>query len=185
MRAACLAVLIVSVSAHAAVPDPVSVVKKLEEAINAGDLEKSLACWTDDAVVTSRPGFLSKTESTFSGRERIREWMRKLFKIRLTISISVKKVEGNRVITDTQTWNRVTKLLGIAPLVGTEEYLTRDDKIASLTWTASPDTLRKFSSARSKLSVVAVVVVVLLALVVWLIVRRIRRRRRLRNARKP
>ncbi len=44
-------------------------------------------------------------------------------------------------------WSDLTRRLGVAPLVATDVYVFRDGKIASMTWTITPESLARLTAA--------------------------------------
>jgi len=136
-------------------------------AVNAHDIERSSACFSDDVVLTLRPEFPSLRDRTHHGRDYFRKWLQGLFDRGFRMEIAVEEVEGNRIRTRTTTWMSTTRRLGLAPVVGFEDYIVEDGKIALLSWTSSDETRRKFVALRRRLFIVASVVAALLIVSAW------------------
>lgn len=118
---------------------------------NAGDLDGSLAYWTDDAVVKligAPPG----QPDTMRGKAELRAWVESLFAAHFEIQEELIKEEGDTLTVKALTWMDPTRQLGVAPLEGMEVYVVRNGKIASLTWTISPESQAKLQAALSRMS---------------------------------
>jgi hypothetical protein len=127
---------------------PSAPVASAAERLNAGDLDGSLAFWTDDAtfLVVGLP----TGSETYKGKEEIRAVFKENIDSHFKEQVEVLKVEGNTVTTQTTSWHDFTRQLGVAPLVATEVYIVKNGKIASLTWTISPESLVKLQAALAK-----------------------------------
>ncbi len=113
---------------------------------SAGDVEGSLAYYADDAVVKligAPPG----QPDTMRGKPEIRAWFESLRAAHFEIKEELLKEEGNTLTVRALTWMDATRQLGIAPLEGTEIYIIKNGKIASLTWTISPESQEKAQAA--------------------------------------
>ena len=130
-----------------AVP-PSAPVMNAAERLNAGDLEGSLAFWTDDAtfLVVGLP----TGSETYKGKGEIRAVFKENIDSHFKEQVEVLKVEGDTVTTQTTSWHDFTRQLGVAPMVATEVYVIKNGKIASLTWTISPESLTKMQAALAK-----------------------------------
>ena len=147
--------------------DPVRLVTTMVEAVNAHDIERSCACFSDDVVLILRPEVPRLRDATHRGRDYLRRWLRGLFDRDFKIQIAVEKAEGNAVRTVTTTWMNTTRRLGLAPLVGFEDYVVDAGRITSLTWTATEETRRKFVVLRRRVLIAGVGGVLLVASVAW------------------
>ncbi len=118
------------------------------ERLNAGDLEGSLAFWTDDAMfqVVGLPTGLE----TYTGKEQIRSVLKDNVDNHFKELVEVLKTEGDTVTTRTTSWHDFTRQLGVAPVVATEVYIVKNSKIASLTWTINSESLTKLQAALAK-----------------------------------
>ena len=115
------------------------------ERLNAGDLEESLAFWADDALFYVFG--LPTGSEIYTGKEQIRAALKENVASHFKEQVEILSVEGEAVTTRTTTWHDFIRQIGAAPLVATETYVMKNDKIASLTWTISPDSLAKLKPA--------------------------------------
>src|SRR5512141_2983810 len=83
--------------------------------LNAGDVERTLAYWADDAKVK----LLGVPAGLYRGREELRGWFKKLVAQHVQIRVKIIKVRGDMVTTRTEFWSDLTRELGVAPLVAT------------------------------------------------------------------
>lgn len=127
---------------------PSAPVMNAAEHLNAGDLDGSLAFWTDDATfqVVGLPTGLE----TYTGKEQIRSVLKDNVDNHFKELVEVLKTEGDTVTTRTTSWHDFTRQLGVAPLAATEVYVVKNGKIASLTWTITPESLAKLQAALAK-----------------------------------
>ena len=114
--------------------------------LNAGDVERVLAYWADDANVKLLGG-PSGIRDSYSGREQMRGWFKKLIAQHVQIRVKIIKVRGDTVTTRTEIWSDLTRQLGVAPLVATEVYVVHEGIITSLTSTISPKAWLRFQWA--------------------------------------
>ncbi len=115
----------------------------------AGDVEGGLAYWIDDAVVRligAPPG----QPDTMRGKAELRTWFESLLIVHFEIEEELIKEEGDTLTVKALTWIDPTRQLGIAPLEGTEVYVVKNGKIASLTWTISPESQARLQAALSR-----------------------------------
>jgi hypothetical protein len=122
------------------------IVEVMAKSLNAGDVEGALAYFTDNATVKLN-GVPPDMPDGYRGKTRIRQWFKDLLAAHFEIKVEVQKVEGDTVTSKTSTWQDTTRQLGVAPLVATEVYEIKNGKIASLTWTISPESLAKLQAA--------------------------------------
>jgi ketosteroid isomerase-like protein len=128
---------------------PGAVVIAAANAFNAGDLEKSLGYYGDDAAVKLN-GVPPGEPDSFKGKDAIRAWFKGLTQVHFQLQIEVLKVEGDTVTTKTQSWMDPTRALGVAPIVATEVYVVKDGKITSEIWTISQVSAAKLQAATTK-----------------------------------
>lgn len=147
--------------------DPVGLVTTMVAAVNAHDIERSSAFFSEDVVLTLRPEFPRLRDATHHGKNYLRQWLHGLFDRDFEMEIAVERAEGNAVRTTTTTWMRTTRRLGVAPLVGFEDYVVEDGKISTLTWTATEETLQKFVALRRRILTLAGVAVALVVVLGW------------------
>ncbi len=141
-------------------------------AVNAHDINRSLACFSEEAVITLRPAFPSLRDGTHSGSDYLRKWLQGMFDRDFTMEIAVEEAAGNHIRTRTTTSMTTTRRLGIAPVVGVEDYVFEAGKITSLTWTTSDETRRKVLAVRRRLVGLTLIGLVLLIFGAWWVFQR-------------
>jgi len=147
--------------------EPRRLLTAMVEALNAHDIERSTAFFSEDVLLTLRPEPPGSREGTHRGRAYFRRWLQGLFDRDFTIAIEIQKVEGTVVQTLTTTSMKTTRRLGLAPLVGIEDYVIENAQITSLTWTATEETRRKFAVLRTRFFIVAGVVAAAVVALAW------------------
>ncbi len=115
----------------------------------AGDVEGSLAYWTDDAVV-KLIGVPPGEPDTYQGKEQVRAWLKGLSAIHFEIQEELIEVEGDTLTVRALSWSDQTRQLGVAPLEATEVYVVKNGKIVSLRWTITAESLAKLQAALSR-----------------------------------
>ena len=119
------------------------------KAFDRGDLEGSLAYWADDAVVRligAPPG----ERDTYHGKEEVYAWFQSLSAQHFKMKEELIQAEGDTLTVKALSWSDRTRQLGVAPLEATEVYVVRNGKIASLTWTITPQSEAKLRAAVSQ-----------------------------------
>jgi hypothetical protein len=157
MKKLCLTliVLLIALLGCQGQPSPEEMLAAMEGALNAGDVDATMALFADDAVVKLVPALPPGSPDTYSGAEEIRGWFEELVAGNFEIDVDVVDVDGDTVTTRTSTWMDATRQLGIAPLVATETYTIRDGKIGGFTWAISEESLAEVEAAlRPALTVV-------------------------------
>lgn len=139
------------------------------DAFNARDLEAVLAHFAADFALTLRPAFPRTSDRTTRGKTR--EWVRQLIAGDFWIEIEVLEAEGNSVRTLTRTWLNITRRIGLAPVVGIEDYVVDDGKITSLVWTSSDATRERFIAIRTRFLGALTIVLLALVALLWLLIR--------------
>lgn len=114
--------------------------------LNAGDVERTLAYWADDAKVKLL-GVPAGVRDFYSGKEELRGWFKKLVAQHVQIRVKIIKVRGDIVTTRTEFWSDLSRQLGVAPLVATEVYVVHEGAITNLTSTISPKAWFRFQCA--------------------------------------
>jgi hypothetical protein len=76
--------------------------------------------------------------------------LKSLSAIHFEIQEELIKVEGDTLTVRALSWSDQTRQLGVAPLEGTEVYIVKNGKIASLTWTISPESQAAARPSRSR-----------------------------------
>lgn len=117
----------------------------------AGDVEGGMADWADDVVI-KLIGALPGQPDTLRGKAEARAWFESLLAAHFDIEEELIKEEGDTLTVKALTWIDQTRQLGIAPLEGTEVYVVKNGKIASYTWTISPESQAKLQAALARLS---------------------------------
>lgn len=148
-------------------PDPVALVTAMVAAVNAHDVERASTFFSDDVILTLRPEFPRLGDRTHRGRDYMRQWLQSLVDRDFQIEIAVERTEGHAVRTLTKTTMSTTRRLGVAPLVGCEDYVVECGRITSLTWTTSDETLRKFVTLRRRILTAAAAVVAAVGVLAW------------------
>ncbi len=87
----------------------VGLVTTMVAAVNAHDLERSSAFFSEDVVLTLRPEFPRLRDATHHGKSYLRQWLQGLFDRDFQMEIAVEKAEGNAVRTTTTTWMTTTR----------------------------------------------------------------------------
>lgn len=114
--------------------------------LNAGDVERVLAYWTEAATV-KLVGFPKEMRDSYSGKKELRQWFRCLVEQRLQVKIKVVKVRGNVVSTRTETTRRdLSGQIGSVAMMTMESYIVEEGKIAGLTVTIPPLSLPALQS---------------------------------------
>lgn len=120
---------------------PEDVTPQLADAVNAKDLEGALALFTDDAVVSS------VSPEPFNGKAEIQGWLEEMFADNFHIEAEIVNVNGNKLIErDTMTMDSM-KFFGIETLTGTSEITLKKDKIKTLNFSFSDETLADLQAA--------------------------------------
>lgn len=157
-------------------PDPVAVVRSMAKAFNEGDLEGVVTYFGESFQLTMQPAFPSTSNKTWEASTR--DWARKLIDNDFRIELEIIEAEGNRVKTLTTTWQKITRRVGMTPLVGVEEYVVKDGQITSLNWTASDEAWDDFHAFRMKVFIALLSLVILFGGLTWWFLRRRRRKAR-------
>jgi len=149
MKKLCLTliVLLIALLGCQQQPNPEEMLADMESALDAGDVDATMALFADDAVVKLVPALPPGSPDTYSGAEEIRGWFDELMAGNFEIDVEVLDVDGDTVTTRTSTWMDATREMGVAPLVATETYTIRDGKIRGFTWAISDESLAKIQAA--------------------------------------
>jgi hypothetical protein len=114
--------------------------------IDASKIDASLAYYADDAVI-NLVGLPPGQPDTFSSKGQIRSWWEELTAQHFNMTVEILSTEGDTVTTKTLTWMDWSRKVGIAPLEATEEYVIKDGKIVSQTWTITEASKAKLMAA--------------------------------------
>jgi len=123
-----------------------NVLTAMADALNAGDVEATMALFTDDAITKALFGD-ARPPSSNIGREQVRLFMEGLVAMNFKIQIEILQVLGDIAITRSKTWMDPTRQLGIAPLDYIEIYLIQDGKIEGFVDIATDETVAKIKAA--------------------------------------
>jgi len=126
--------------------DPAEVLTAFADSLNAGDLDATMALFTDDATVKFFFGNILPSESYF-GSEQIRTVMEDLIAMHFKIEIEVLQVLGDIAVTRSKAWADETIQLGVAPLEMIEVYPIKDGKLKGLVSIVTDETVAKLKEA--------------------------------------
>ena len=122
------------------------VLTAMTDSLNAGDLDATMALFTDDAIVKILFGNVLPPES-YIGSEQVRFFMENLVAVNFKIQIEILQVFGDIAITRSKTWMDLTIELGIAPLEMIEIYPIEDGKIEGFVSILTDESLAKLQAA--------------------------------------
>jgi hypothetical protein len=123
-----------------------NVLTAMEDALNAGDVEATMALFTDDAIVKILFGNVLPPES-YIGSEQVRFLMEDLVAMNFKIQIEILQVLGDIAVTRSKTWHDATIQLGIAPMEMVEIYPIEDGKIKGFVSILTDESLAKLQAA--------------------------------------
>jgi len=139
-------VLVLSSSLYAQEKDPAEMLNVFADSLNAGNVNATMAFFTDDPVVKLFFGNVLPPES-YVGSEQVRSLMENLIAINFKIEIEVLQMLGDIAVTRSKTWNDQTIQLGIAPLEMIEVYPIKDGKLKGFVSILTDETLTKLKDA--------------------------------------
>ena len=122
-----------------------NVLTAMADALNAGDVEVTMALFTDDAIV--KIFFGNVLPESYIGSEQIRPLMEDLIAMHFKIQIEILQVLGDIAVTRSKTWNDETIQLDIAPLDMVEIYPFEDGKIKGFASILTDESLAKIQAA--------------------------------------
>ena len=123
-----------------------NVLTAMADALNAGDVDATMAFFTDDAIIKVLYGD-ARPPSSHIGREQVRVFMEKIAAGNFKIQIEILQVLGDIAIVRSKTWMDPTIKLGIAPLDYIEIYPIQDGKIKGFVDIATDETVAKLKAA--------------------------------------
>ena len=123
-----------------------NVLTAMADALNAGDVEATMALFTDDAIVKILFGNVLPPES-YIGSEQVRFLMEDLVAMNFKIQIEILQVLGDIAVTRSKTWHDATIQLGIAPMEMVEIYPIEDGKIKGFVSILTDESLAKLQAA--------------------------------------
>lgn len=118
----------------------------MADSLNAGDVEATMALFTDDAIVKILFGNALPPES-YIGSEQVRFFMENLIAMNFKIQIEILQVFGDIAITRSKTWTDPTIQLGIAPMDIIEIYHIEDGKIKGFVSILTDESVAKLQAA--------------------------------------
>jgi hypothetical protein len=123
-----------------------NVLTAMADSLSAGDLDATMAFFTDDAIVKILP-IEASPPGIFIGAEQVRFFMENLVAVNFKIQIEILQVLGDIAITRSKTWMDLTIELGIAPLEFIEIYPIQDGKIKGFISILTDESLAKLQAA--------------------------------------
>jgi len=123
-----------------------NVLTAMWDALNAGDVEATMALFTDDAIIKVLYGD-ARPPSSHIGREQVRVFMEKLVAGNFKIQFEILQVLGDIVITRSKTWMDPTIKLGIAPMDYIDIYPIQDGKIKGFVCVLTDESVAKIKAA--------------------------------------
>lgn len=123
-----------------------NVLTAMADSLSAGDLEVTMALFTDDAIVKILFGKVLPPES-YIGSEQVQFLMEDLVAMHFKIQIEILQVLGDIAVTRSKTWNDATIQFGIAPLDMVEIYPFEDGKIKGFVSILTDESLAKLQAA--------------------------------------
>jgi hypothetical protein len=121
-------------------------VQKMIEAMNAGDVEGSLAYFADDAVVYII-GLPPTGMEVYAGKEAIRGLWQDSVNNHFQWETEITSNGGNILFVNAKTWHDFTRMLEVAPLEYNDVYEVVDGKIITYGTTITDDALARFMPA--------------------------------------
>jgi hypothetical protein len=137
-----LCVLLFSLASCNQTPDPESVVKSWNDALNAGDVDAALEYLDDNAVVTIVPPPAGMS-GVFSGKEQIRGWYEGNAALNGTNEFVEITVNGDNVSWISKFGMDEWRNIGVDSLDTLGEGVIVDGKFQSYTVTIPPESLAK------------------------------------------
>jgi len=125
--------------------DPMAVVQAFNEATNGGDLDRIVAFFTDDAVLTVHPS-TPPDPGIYTGKQAIRAWFDPQMK-NLHVDSRNMQMIGDSVTWDAMASGDMFRQMGIDSFDVQAVAKVRDDKISAFTITQTPETVSKFQQA--------------------------------------
>ena len=122
------------------------VLTAMADSLNDGDVEATMALFTDDAIIKILFGNVLPPES-YIGSEQVRFLMEDLVAMNFKIQIEILQVLGDIAVTRSKTWHDATIQLGIAPMEMVEIYPIEDGKIKGFVSILTDESLAKLQAA--------------------------------------
>ena len=115
------------------------------DALNAGDVDATMALYTDDVIVKMIPVIFPP--GTFIGAEQVRFFVENLVADNFKMQVEILQVLGDIAITRIKTWMDATIQLGIAPNEMIVVYHIENGKVKSFTNIFTDESLAKIKAA--------------------------------------
>ena len=122
------------------------VLTAMADSLSAGDLEATMALFTDDAIIKILP-IEAAPPGAFIGAEQVRFFMGNLVAVNFKIQVEILQVLGDITITRSKTWMDPTIQLGIAPMEMIEIYHIEDGKIKGFVCVLTDESVAKLKAA--------------------------------------
>jgi len=123
-----------------------NVLTAMADSLRAGDVEATMALFTDDAIIKLLPTEAFPT-STFIGTGQIRFFMQHLITINFKSEFEILQILGDIVITRSKTWQDTYIKLGIAPMDAIMVYSIQDGKIKGFVSIFTDESVAKLKAA--------------------------------------
>lgn len=131
---------------EATAPEPAATVLGMVERLNAGDVEGSLAYFTDDAMLYI-VGLPPTGIEFYRGKEQVRSFWEDNVSNHFQWEVEISSVAGDVVTARVKTWHDFTRELGVAPLEWLDVYEVKDGKIATYAGTITEEALARLKPA--------------------------------------
>ena len=118
----------------------------MADSLSAGDVDATMALFTDDAIIKILP-IEASPPGTFIGAEQVRFFMGNLVAMNFKIQVEILQVLGDIAITRSKTWMDPTIQLGIAPMEMIETYHIEDGKIKGFVCVLTDESVAKLQAA--------------------------------------
>ena len=123
-----------------------TVVLKMVERMNAGDLEGSLTYFSDGAMVYII-GLPPTGMEVYAGKEQIRALWQDSIENHFQWEVEITEVNDSVVSVRAKTWHDFTRQIGVAPLEWIDVYEVKDGKIVTYATTITTESLAKLKPA--------------------------------------
>ena len=117
------------------------------KAFNSRKLGAALEYYATDAVF-ELSGVPPDHPGIFTGKNNLRVWFTELSSQHSHFEVEIIKAHGSLITTRTQIWSDLTRQLGVAPLVATDQYLIQDGKIKYAQRSIHPESVAKLQAAQ-------------------------------------
>jgi hypothetical protein len=124
--------------------DPLAVVEAFNAASNAGDLDRMLEFFADDAVLTTLPPPAEPEHGTFVGKAQIREWFAPQMP-HLHVAPHNLRANGTIVVWEATIASDMFRQLGIDSFDVLAEAVVENGQMTALTVTQTPESVAKFA----------------------------------------